>query len=86
MDIRLIAVDMDGTLLNDYSEVGEENLKAIRRLSEKGILVVPVTGRTYNEIPAEVRNEESIKYFVYSNGSGIYERGKGALYASTIER
>ena len=86
MDIKLIAVDMDGTLLDDSSSVSEENLKAIRRLSEKGILIVPVTGRTYNEIPADVRNEECIKYFVYSNGSGIYERGKGVLYSSTIEK
>ncbi|MDE6658513.1 MAG: Cof-type HAD-IIB family hydrolase [Eubacterium sp.] len=86
MDIKLIAVDMDGTLLDDSSSVSEENLKAIRRLSEKGILIVPVTGRTYNEIPAAVRSEECIKYFVYSNGSGVYERGKGVLYASTIEK
>ena len=86
MSVKLIAVDMDGTLLDDSSSVSEENLKAIRRLSEKGILIVPVTGRTYNEIPAAVRNEECIKYFVYSNGSGVYERGKGVLYASTIEK
>ncbi|MDE5996089.1 MAG: Cof-type HAD-IIB family hydrolase, partial [Eubacterium sp.] len=86
MDVKIIAVDMDGTLLDDYSKVGEENLKAIRRLNEKGILIVPVTGRTYNEIPAEMRNEECVKYFVFSNGSGIYERGKGIIYSSTIER
>lgn len=86
MDIKLIAVDMDGTLLDDHSEVSEENLKAIRRLSKKGISVVPVTGRTYYEIPAAVRNEECVKYFVFSNGSGIYERGRGIIYSSTIEK
>ncbi len=32
MDIKLIAVDMDGTLLDDHSKVSDENLKAIRRL------------------------------------------------------
>lgn len=86
MDIKLIAVDMDGTLLDDHSKVSEENLKAIRRLSKKGISVVPVTGRTYHEIPVEVRDEEYVKYFVFSNGSGIYEKGKGIMYSSTIER
>ena len=85
MIVKLIAVDMDGTLLDDSSSVSEENLKAIRRLSKKEILVVPVTGRTYNEIPAEIRNEECVKYFVFSNGSGIYERGRGIVYSSTIE-
>lgn len=86
MDVQLIAVDMDGTLLDDNSRVGEENLKAIRRLSQRGIYVVPVTGRTYNEIPAEMREEVCVKYFVFSNGSGIYERDRGVLYSSTIQR
>lgn len=86
MNVKLIAVDMDGTLLDDQSAVSEENLKAIRRLSKRGILVVPVTGRTYNEIPAAMRNEECVKYFVFSNGSGIYEKGKGIVYSSTIPR
>ncbi|MDE5671645.1 MAG: Cof-type HAD-IIB family hydrolase [Eubacterium sp.] len=86
MDIKLIAVDMDGTLLDDCSKVSNENLKAIRRLSEKGIAVVPVTGRTYYEIPSEMRDEECVRFFVFSNGSGIYERGRGVLYSSTIER
>lgn len=86
MDIKLIAVDMDGTLLDDNSKVSEENFESIRRLSKNGILVVPVTGRTYNEIPEEIRNEECVKYFVYSNGSGIYEKGTGIIYSSTIEK
>lgn len=37
MDIKLIAVDMDGTLLDDHSKVSEENLKAIRRLGKENI-------------------------------------------------
>lgn len=86
MKISLIAVDMDGTLLDDDSRVSEENLKAIRRLSKRGILVVPVTGRTYYEIPEAMRNEECVKYFVFSNGSGIYERDRGIVYSSTISK
>lgn len=86
MDISLIAVDMDGTLLNDHSEVSTENLAAIRRLSQRGIITVPVTGRTYHEIPEAVRRENCIKYFVFSNGSGIYEKEKGILYSSVMPR
>ena len=33
-----------------------------------------------------MRDEECVKYFVFSNGSGIYEKGKGIMYSSTIER
>ncbi len=84
MSISLIAVDIDGTLLNGNSELSIENLEAIKRLSKRGIMTVPVTGRTYNEIPQTLRSCEDIQYFVYSNGSGIYEKGRGTVYSSIV--
>lgn len=84
MDIKLIAVDMDGTLLDDNSEVSRGNIEAIRRLCQKGIITVPVTGRTYNELPSAVRNEECIKYAVFSNGAGIHKKGEGIIYSSPV--
>ncbi|MBS4195954.1 Cof-type HAD-IIB family hydrolase [Lederbergia citri] len=48
--IKCIATDMDGTLLNARQEVSEENIRAIRAAEEKGIDVVVVTGRAYNEV------------------------------------
>ena len=84
MKYSLIAVDIDGTLLNDRSELSGENRKAIDALSQKGIAVVPVTGRTYYEIPEAVRKCESIRFFVYSNGACIFDREQGTVYSSTI--
>ena len=84
MEYSLIAVDIDGTLLNDHSELSDENIKSIEALSQKGIAVVPVTGRTYYEIPKVVRDCESIRFFVYSNGSCIFDRDQGTVYSSTI--
>ena len=84
--IQYIASDLDGTLLNNDSAVSEENLTAIRQLRKKGILTVPVTGRTYMEIPAAVREEECITHFIFSNGAGIFEKGKGVIYASSIPK
>ena len=84
MKYSFIAVDIDGTLLNDRSRLTPENLAAIGRLSKAGITVAPVTGRTYYEIPEVVRNCKYIRYFVYSNGSGIYDRERGTVYSSTI--
>lgn len=37
---KLIAIDLDGTLLNSYSEVTLENAKAITYAKEKGVEVV----------------------------------------------
>lgn len=84
MKYSFIAVDIDGTLLNDRSQLTPENLAAIERLSKAGITVAPVTGRTYYEIPEAVRNCKYIRYFVYSNGSGIFDKERGTVYSSTI--
>ena len=86
MNYKLIAVDIDGTLLNDRSQLSPENSAAIERLSKAGITVAPVTGRTYYEIPEAVRNSEYIRYFVYSNGSAIFDKEQGIVYSSSIHK
>ena len=45
--MKLIATDMDGTLLNDKGRISNENTIAIKRAQEEGIEVVVVTGRPY---------------------------------------
>jgi len=43
--IRLVALDMDGTLLNDRQEISERNAAAIRRALDAGVIVCLATGR-----------------------------------------
>ena len=45
--IKLIASDMDGTLLNDDHMISDENLRAIRKAQEMGRHFTIVTGRDY---------------------------------------
>jgi Cof subfamily protein (haloacid dehalogenase superfamily) len=45
--IRLIAVDIDGTLLNSQFHVAEKDLEALRRANQQGIEVILVTGRRH---------------------------------------
>ncbi|MFX3624851.1 MAG: Cof-type HAD-IIB family hydrolase [Ectobacillus sp.] len=45
--MKLIATDMDGTLLNKHNEISEENVRAIQKAKEHGIEVVVATGRAY---------------------------------------
>ena len=45
MKIRLVALDMDGTLLNDRQEVSPRNAAAIRRALDAGVIVCLATGR-----------------------------------------
>jgi len=43
--IRLIAVDMDGTLLTGHTEIHPENVKAVRHAMERGVVFVVASGR-----------------------------------------
>ncbi|WP_083270747.1 Cof-type HAD-IIB family hydrolase [Bacillus marinisedimentorum] len=72
-DIRLIAIDMDGTLLNSNHEVSEENHQAIQRAKAKGIHVLLSTGRPllYCREIAELLGPSS--YIVTVNGGEIYD-------------
>ena len=45
--MKLIATDMDGTLLNEKGRISKENTDAIKRAQEEGMEVVVVTGRPY---------------------------------------
>lgn len=50
MKYKLLAVDLDGTLLNDNKEISAENYKAMQYAIEKGVIVVPCTGRAIQGI------------------------------------
>ncbi len=47
--IKLLALDLDGTLLNSRGQVSEENRKAIRAAEERGVLVTIATGRRFRD-------------------------------------
>lgn len=83
--LKIVGVDLDGTLLNDDSHASKENLEAIKSLKNKGILTVIVTGRTFYEIPPEVRNCEEILYYIYSDGACIFSRADNkVIYENLI--
>ena len=72
--IKLIASDMDGTLLNSDHKIPKENIELIKFVQKNGIQFVVATGRAYYEaLPA--LNDESIKCDVISfNGGIIYDK------------
>lgn len=71
---KLIASDVDGTLVGDDSVVSRENLDAIQRISQSGALFVPTTGRSFFELPDALRECPSIRYYITSNGACIYDK------------
>jgi Cof subfamily protein (haloacid dehalogenase superfamily) len=47
MSVRLLAIDLDGTLYPSDGHISERNLAALRRASEAGVLVAPATARAH---------------------------------------
>lgn len=50
MKYKILAIDLDGTLLNDNKEISDKNMNAILCAIDSGILVIPCTGRAIQGI------------------------------------
>ncbi len=83
MPIRLIAFDLDDTLLRDDRTVAQSDLEAIREARERGIVIAPASGRRYNSmfIALEPMRHEGpaitlngAKVLRYPAGESVYER------------
>ncbi len=85
-DIKLVALDLDGTLFDHSSRISKRNLTAIRSITDKGIHVVISTGRPFEGIPFDQIKGTGINYAITANGSGIYEISTGkCLYENAMD-
>lgn len=83
--IRLIALDLDGTLLNTQKQLSEENRAALTRAARAGIHIVPTTGRFFDGMPDTVRALPFIRYAITINGAEVADRRTGEeLYKADI--
>lgn len=73
--IKLIASDLDGTLLTTYKQLTQRLLSVLKKAYEKNIILVPATGRTLTAIPRYVLDIPSAKYIITSNGACVYKNG-----------
>ncbi|MBQ3000619.1 MAG: HAD family phosphatase [Oscillospiraceae bacterium] len=71
--IKIIAMDLDGTLLDSEKRLSEENRAALQRAADMGIEIVPTTGRIYKLIPEAVRELPFVHYAVTVNGAEVYD-------------
>lgn len=84
MRYKLVACDLDGTLLNDNSSVSKENLKAIEKINKSKIIFALVTGRTLFEIPQELLECDDIRYIIYSDGAVAYDKKNSEIFYKYI--
>lgn len=70
---KLVAIDLDGTMLNSYGVVTENTKKVIKQTIEKGVEVIIASGRPIDSIKAIANEIGSDKYFIAGNGAIIYD-------------
>ena len=68
-DIRLIALDLDGTLLDSQKRLSARNEKVLRECIARGIYVVPCTGSIWSGVPEFLRTLPGIQYAITTNGA-----------------
>ncbi len=83
---RLIATDLDGTVLNRDGTVGKDTLAAASELAKRGVVCAIATGRTYTEIPEALRACPDFRYVIYSNGSVVLDKESGEKLTACIPR
>ena len=67
--IRIIALDLDGTLLNSNKELSSANLAALERAAAAGIEIVPTTGRFFGGMPKVIQDLPFVHYTITINGA-----------------
>lgn len=71
---RIIALDMDGTLLTSDKTIAPDTVRDIRAASERGIHVVYCTGRAVPELKLYFDMVPMMRYAVCSTGALVYDR------------
>lgn len=77
--IKMIGLDLDGTLLNTKKELTDYSRDVLRRALDQGIIVFVATGRPYTGIPEELRNFPGMRYALTSNGARILDTERGEI-------
>ena len=86
MPIRLIAVDLDGTLLNSHLEISPANRQALATASEQGIRIVIITGRRYHSARPLLDSLPCPVTLVTSNGAMVRTLSGDVLHRNFLPR
>ncbi|WP_456785927.1 Cof-type HAD-IIB family hydrolase [Cellulomonas sp. P5_C5] len=70
-DIRLIAVDMDGSLLDDEKRVHDDFWPLLDELADRGILLCPASGRQYAALRRQFARDELV--YIAENGAYVVQ-------------
>lgn len=73
-DIRLIAVDLDGSLLDDAKRIHPSFWRLLDALDERGILLCPASGRQYATLRRDFARDDLV--YIAENGAYVAHHGR----------
>lgn len=80
MNIKAILLDFDGTALQrDQTFLSFRNMAALRKAMDKGIEIIPCTGRCEDMFPPQIEAEKNIRYWVTASGARVVDRKSGEV-------
>lgn len=84
--IRMIGLDLDGTLLNDQKEICDRNIKILKKAKEQGVKIVLCSGRSPAGMQRELKVlglKEKGQYGIGLNGAVVYEADTNQIIKRT---
>ncbi|MFC3041118.1 Cof-type HAD-IIB family hydrolase [Virgibacillus xinjiangensis] len=84
--MKLIATDLDGTLLNEKGEVSRKNAEAIERAINQGLKFVVATGRSYGAAEKPLKEAGLTAPVICLNGAQTYSEDKTVLRSAPLGR
>ena len=85
--VQVVAVDLDGTLLDEEGYITGKTKGTIEKLSAGGTFFVPATGRCWDEIPDDLLEIKGIQYAILSNGARIVDlKHDRTLFVNLLEQ
>ena len=86
MAVKLIASDLDGTLLTNKKELSTRTREALDMAAAKGIYLVPATGRSFESVPEMIREYPGVEYLITANGGAVYSvKEKKRIYQCLLK-
>lgn len=70
--IRLITLDLDGTLLHEDKTISEYTLQILESLIRRGLILVPASGRNLTSMEQNILKVPGISYAICANGAVVY--------------
>ena len=85
---KLVAIDLDGTMLNSYGIVTANTKNTISKIIESGVDVIIASGRPIDSIKSIAKEINSKKYFIAGNRSSClwYPKRRNYIWEKYVKR